>query len=243
MHAVVKNILLKHLLILLSPLWVCAQQKDAGSWHSVNVQLNTKKKWIGFAELQTRSRKPADQFYYYEIKGGVGYSVLPGFSALLVAGRYVTYSGDGNYEKPLAGEEFRIWQQLLFNDRIYRLRLDHRIRTEQRFLSNHVYRNRFRYRLNVVLPLGQESLLPHTFYLTSFDEIFLTNKAPHFERNRVFGGGGYVCSKVVTLQAGYLYQYDYSTAATAGKHFIQLSLFLQFNPDAGSSKRVDPPDQ
>jgi hypothetical protein len=164
---------------------------------------------------------------------------VPGFSALLAAGRYATYSGDDNYEKPLSGEEFRIWQQLSFNDRLGRLRVDHRLRAEQRFMSNAVYRNRFRYRLNIVLPLGHEPLAPRSFYLTSFDEIFLTNKAPHFERNRIFGGGGYVCSEVVTLQAGYLYQYGYSPAATTGKHFIHLSLLLQLNPSNNSAKMIE----
>jgi hypothetical protein len=239
MYSAVKNCLLKNLLILLAPVWVCAQQKDVGSWHTINVQLTTKNKWMGFAELQTRSRKPADQFYYYEIKGGVGYKVLPGFSALLAVGRYATYSGDDNYEKPLSGEEFRMWQQLSFNDRLGRLKVDHRLRAEQRFMSNAVYRNRFRYRLNIILPLGHKPLAPRSFYLTSFDEIFLTNKAPHFERNRIFGGGGYVCSEVVTLQAGYLYQYDYSPAITTGKHFIHLSLLLQLNPSDNSAKMIE----
>ena len=241
MHSAVKNYLLKSLLILLAPVWVCAQQKDVGSWHTVNVQLSTKK-WMGFTELQTRSRKLTDQFYYYEIKGGVGYNVVPGFSALLAAGRYATYSGDDNYEKPLSGEEFRVWQQLSFNDRLGRLKIDHRLRAEQRFMSNDMYRNRFRYRFNIVLPLGHQPLAPHSFYLTSFDEIFLTNKAPHFERNRIFGGGGYVCSKVVILQAGYLYQYDYSPAVTTGKHFMHFSLLLQLNRNDNSSEMIEQAD-
>ncbi len=242
MYSAVKNCLLKSLLILLIPAAICAQQKEVGSWHTVNVQLSTEKKWMGFAELQTRSRKPADQFYYYEIKGGIGYNVVPGFSALLAAGRYATYSGDDNYEKPLSGEEFRIWQQLSFSDRLGRWRIDHRLRAEQRFMSNDIYRNRFRYRFNIVLPLGHESLIPGTFYLTSFDEIFLTDKPPHFERNRIFGGGGYVCSKVVTLQTGYLYQYDYSPAATTGKHFIHFSLLLQLNRNNNSLKMIEQAD-
>ena len=62
MYSAVKIFLLKSLLILLAPVWVCAQQKDVGSWHTINVQLTTKNKWMGFAELQTRSRKPADQY-------------------------------------------------------------------------------------------------------------------------------------------------------------------------------------
>lgn len=211
-----------------------AQEKHIGSWHTVNAQLNTKSKWMAFAELQTRSRKLTDQFFYYELKGGVGYNVLPNFSALLAVGRYATYSGDGNYEKPFAREEFRIWQQLTFGDKLGRLKVDHRFRAEQRFIHNAAYRNRFRYRLNVVLPLSREGLVPHTFYLTAFNEIFLTNKAPHFERNRAFGGGGYVLTKTVTLQTGYLYQYDYAPAAATGKQFINLSLILKFSSNSSS---------
>ncbi|MBS1751986.1 MAG: DUF2490 domain-containing protein [Bacteroidetes bacterium] len=203
------------------------QEKDVGSWHTISAQLNSKSKWLGFAEIQTRSRKLTDQFFYYELKGGIGYNVLPNFSALLAVGRYATYSGDGNYEKPLNKEEFRIWQQLTFSDRLGRLMSDHRFRAEQRFIHDDKYRNRFRYRLNLVLPLSHKELIPNTFYLTTFNEIFLSNRAPHFERNRIFGGGGYVFSKMLTTQAGYLYQYDYSPPSTIGKQFINLSLVLK----------------
>ena len=231
-----KNRLLKSLFILLIPALGFAQEKDIGSWHTLNAQLNSKTKWMGFAEIQTRSRKLTDQFFYYELKGGIGYNVLPNFSALLAIGRYATYSGDDNYEKPLDKEEFRVWQQLTFSDRLGRLKVDHRFRAEQRFIHNEAYRNRFRYRINVTLPLSREGLIPHTFYLTAFSEIFLNNKAPHFERNRVFGGGGYMLSKIVSMQAGYLYQYDYTPSVSEGKQFINLSLLLRFEQKSNSKK-------
>lgn len=213
-----------------------SQEKDIGSWHTINAQINSKTKWMGFAELQTRSRKLADQFFYYELKGGIGYNVLPNFSALLAVGRYATYSGDDNYEKPLDKEEFRVWQQLNFSDRLGRLKVDHRFRAEQRFIYNEAYRNRFRYRLNLLLPLSREGLIPHTFYLTSFNEISLNNRKPHFERNRVFGGVGYVLSKVVSFQTGYMYQYDYKPSASIGKQLINLSLILRFDQGRSSKK-------
>lgn len=205
-----------------------SQTNDIGTWHIVNAQFNFNKKWQAFAELQLRSQLFFDNFFYYETKAGIGYNINKNFSVLAGTGRYTTYSNDGNFQKPFANRELRVWQQLIMNNYVDRLKFEHRYRAEQRWLTNE-YRNRFRYRLNAVLPLNNGKLIKHTFYLTAFDEVFLNNKAPHFERNRLFGGAGYMFNPLLTLQAGYLHQYDYATAGNSHKNFLQFSLFLVFN--------------
>ena len=42
---------------------------------------------------------------------------------------------------------------------------------------------------------------PGTFYLSGWDEIYLTNSDPHFERNRIYAGAGYQLSKHFTVQS------------------------------------------
>ena len=221
---------MKLLLTSLSLLLFCfahAQHDPTGTWSVVNAKINIDRNWSIFAETQTRSQHIFNDFYYYELKGGFGYSINKNFTLLAGAGRYATYSNDGNFSKPFANEEFRIWQQVTMNKYLARLKFEHRYRIEQRWLTSG-YRNRFRYRLNAYFPLNNKNFERKTFYLTAFDEIFLTNIAPYFERNRVFGGVGYKFNDKLILQPGYLYQFDYrSDNSRSGKGFLQLTLFIE----------------
>ncbi len=218
------------IIVLLISKFAFAQNKGLGTWHVVNAQLSLSQKWEVFTELQTRSNSFFDDFFYYELKGGLSYSINSNFSFLAGAGRYATYAGNGNFAKPFDSEEFRIWQQVTMNQYLERLKIEHRYRAEQKWMSGG-YRNRFRYRLNMMLPLNNAKLVPGTFYLNVYDEIFLNNKAPHFERNRFFAGAGYILTPVTTVQAGYVNQYNYSLSKRGAKNFLQFSLMLQLEYD------------
>src|SRR6185503_17374853 len=162
-----------------------SQQSDVGSWNVINTKLTLSSKWSLFNELQLRSQSFYHNYYYYEIKGGISYSLNKNFSFLLGTGRYITYTDGGNFKHPVTANEHRLWEQLTMNQYLERLKFEHRYRVEQRWFKTG-YRNRFRYRLNVAVPLNNKQMQPKTFYIAAFDEIFLNNKAPHFERNRVF---------------------------------------------------------
>ncbi len=202
-----------------------AQKSHLGSWNVVNTRLTLAPHWEAFNELQLRSQSVYQDHYYYEIKGGISYYLSKNFSFLAGIGKYVTYSDPGTFTKPLTGNETRFWQQLTMNNYLQRVKFEHRYRVEQRWFSTG-YRNRFRYRLNAAVPIGAKKLGNKTFYAAAFDEIFLTNKAPWFERNRVFAGFGYQFNPYITIQPGYLYQYDYRNNAGSGKHYLQLTLLL-----------------
>ncbi len=207
-----------------------SQEKDIGTWHVVNAQLSLSGKWEAFIELQTRSNRFFDDFFYYEAKGGISYSLNKNFSFLMGVGRYATYADKGNFALPFDNEEFRIWQQVTMNQYLQRLKIEHRYRAEQKWMNSR-YRNRFRYRLNMMLPLNRAKLVAGSIYLNAYDEVFLNNKTPHFERNRFFAGAGYILSPVTTIQAGYVNQYNYSLTESGGRSYLQFSLLLQFEPD------------
>lgn len=116
------------------------------------------------------------------------------------------------------------------NSYLGRLKFEHRYRIEQRWTTALGYRNRFRYRINSVVPINHNKVEPGVFYGSAYDEIFLTNSNPHLERNRVFGGAGYQVSKHFNAQLGYLYQTDYRLNYThLGKGYIQLSLNFEID--------------
>jgi len=206
-----------------------SQVNDFGSWSVINTRLNLSPKWSVFNELQLRSQSFYQHFYYYEIKGGVSYAINKNFSFLLGAGKYMTYSDGGNFKEPVVANEFRFWQQVTMNNYLERIKFEHRYRVEQRWLKSG-YRNRFRYRLATAVPINQKKMGPKTFYFTAYDEVFFTNIAPYFERNRVFAGVGYPFSKHFTVQPGWLYQFDYRSNNTkVAKHFFQLTMMIELN--------------
>ena len=98
--------------------------------------------------------------------------------------------------------------------------------------------NRFRYRLNIAIPINHNKIGPKTFYLATFDEIFLTNKGPYFERNRFFAGAGYQAAKWVTIQPGYVYQYDYRNNNPMGKHFFQLTIAFEVDTRKNTKEKM-----
>jgi hypothetical protein len=221
----------KYALAWLLNLQILQAQSDLdhlGTWNIVNVKLTLSRHWSIFAEPQLRSLRFYDHFHYYEVKGGVQYTLNPNFSFLAGAGEYHTYQEGGDFVEPQLNDEFRSWLQVTMSQRLNRLKFEHRYRAEQRWPSSG-YRNRFRYRLNAVFTLGDEKLKPGDWYLTASNEIFFTDRAPYFERNRFFVGAGYLAREWLTLQAGWMKQFDYRINDETGRNFLQISVLTEFS--------------
>lgn len=202
-----------------------AQTDRLGSWETVNINYQYTKHVFFFGEVQARSQGPAADFFYHEAKGGVGYSVGKKISFLVAVGDYRTYSYPGEF-KSLQTKEFRLWQQFSFKSKLDPVVVDHRFRIEQRWVNGN-YRNRFRYRLNPVIPINHNKIIPRTLYGVVFDELFFTNQAPYFERNRFFAGLGYQFTSLLGMQIGVLRQFDYRKADDgSAKNFLQASLLF-----------------
>jgi hypothetical protein len=208
-----------------------------GSWNIANARLQISKKWSAWGELQLRSLQFYNQFHYHETKGGFQYNLGEASSVLVGFGRYVTYSPGGNFKSPVKNDELRTWLQVSMGNRFGRLRVEHRYRIEQRWTSEG-YRNRFRYRINLLMPLNKPNVVAGTWYATTWNEIFLTNLQPHFERNRFFIGLGYEVTDPFTIQVGFLNQYDYELAiAPLTKNFFQLSFLFDIKTQKSGRER------
>jgi hypothetical protein len=116
---------------------------------------------------------------------------------------------------------------------------EHRYRAEQRFTSNG-YRNRFRYRIGATIPLNGKKIVPKSFYISVWDELFFTDKEPYFERNRLFVGGGYEFNKKIALQMGYIYQFDYKINDETGRDFLNIALLYNFDLSKKEEKEFTP---
>lgn len=213
-----------------------AQPDKLGSWEMANINYQFTKHVSFFGEIQARSQRVTNDFFYHEAKAGVGYSIGKKISFLLAAGDYRTYTFPGNF-KSLQTKEFRLWEQFSFKSNLDPVRVDHRFRIEQRWLNGN-YRNRFRYRINPVVPINKKTLVPHTLYGVVFEELFFTNQAPYFERSRFFAGLGYQFNKLFAIQSGFLRQFDYrKTDDGSGKNFLQTSLLFTLERKASIAPR------
>lgn len=203
-------------------------QSELGSWNILSVTMKVNQKWSVFTEGQIRSLSFYNDFHYYEIKAGLTYKIKPNFSVTTGFGDYNTYSEGGNFESPMQNDEIRTWVQVNLKNPFDYIIFEHRYRAEQRFTSNG-YRNRFRYRLSAVIPLKGKKIMPKTFYLSAWNEIFFTDKEPFFERNRLFIGGGYEFSENIAVQTGYIHQFDYKINDETGRDFFNIALLYNFN--------------
>ena len=92
-----------------------------------------------------------------------------------------------------------------------RLRLDNRFletSTQQSVLDTSIYVLRFRYRLQVTMPLVKNKDGGTLLHLRLSDEIMFNNKENFFDQNRIYVTLDYNLSKNFTLEAGYIYIYQ-----------------------------------
>lgn len=202
------------------------QSNGLGSWNILNVKLNINKKLSVFGEAQLRSLKFYNHFHYHEYNAGINFKARPNLTLTLGAGDYDTYKEAGNFIKPKNNAEFRLWPQITLAQSIWVLKIEQRYRAEFRFTSNG-YRNRFRYRLGLSYPFGDDKAGYKPYQINVSNELFFTDKEPYFERNRVLLSFAYKMSKQVTLQMGYLHQFDYKINDETGRDFLQVGLFAE----------------
>lgn len=127
-------------------------------------------------------------------------------------------------EEQRVTEEHRVYQQLIMRQRFGRFHLQHRYRLEERFLQND-FRVRFRYFLGGNLCLNSKELQAKTAYLSLYNELFVHADKPVFDRNRLYGGVGYVVSKSIRLEAGNMWQMQETTTRPQ----LQIMVWHNFN--------------
>lgn len=211
-------------------------QSGLGTWNVVNVQYQANERWSLFGEAQLRSLRLYDHFHYYEYKAGFTYRIDKYFSFTAGIGDYDTYREGGDFVTPRLNNETRTWLQVNMRQYLDRLKFEHRYRAEQRWSSNG-FRHRFRYRLQMLVPLNQKVIKPGTVYAGIWNELFFTNRAPYFERNRFFIGGGYALKPWLNLEAGWIHQFDFRLDDEIGRDFLQIT--MQFRLTRTESPRSE----
>lgn len=154
----------------------------------------------------------------------------------------------GKQPAAFANNEHRIWQQVFYKHNLWRMKVDHRIRLEQRFIQVHSQsgteiidegytnkQNRIRYRFMSRIPINHPNIDPKTYFASVYDEAFYSwGKTVTFnepDQNRIFAGLGYQFDKKLAVQAGFLYQMLIKSNGTKQENNTGFQVIVGYNLD------------
>lgn len=240
-----KTIFLGLLLIFCASLYcsLFAQSQFSGWLASFNT-FKAGKKTSVHADLQWRSSDELKHTQTLLLRSGLNFHVTKTLTATsgyaLIHNRRVV-SGISGYST-----EHRIWEQLLYNHKLKKIFVTHRLRLEQRFISKvmvinnqlkndgSVYANRFRYFIRTVIPLQPQEPFSKGLFAALQNEVFFnigntTNvNGKLFDQNRLYFAIGYRLNSSFDLETGYLNQYiSGRNGAFTNNHVLQVAAYLR----------------
>lgn len=208
----------------------CRAQIDAGlgTWNILHFDAKMNDSWSGFFEAQLRSLNFYHDYHYYEYKGALTYEIQKNSTLSLGFGQYRTYNEGGNFVRPMLSDELRLWPQFILTQKIKRLKIEHRYRAEFRF-TNNGFRNRFRLRFGISHPVLENKIKHGILKFRANNELFFTNRAPYFERNRSQLQFAYEPNARTEILMGYLHQFDYQINDEIGRDFLVVGFTYRFD--------------
>ncbi len=184
-----------------------AQKTDVGNWFMYFGNQKINDKWSFWNEVQYRNYNFAGDLEQLLLRTAIGYTLSDNNSTVHLGYGFIRsepYISGTNNKKVV--NEHRIYQQFMTKQQVGRVFLTHRYRFEQRFVED-IFKLRLRYFLSAQIPLNNASLVPKTFYLSAYNELFANLKSPIFDRDRLYGGVGYVINPALRLEIGFLHQF------------------------------------
>lgn len=197
------------------------------------------KGWGAHLEGQVRRANAGLTWQQLLLRPGVNYEVN---KHLLLTGGYAYVRTPPYAPRPTSTAvvpEHRFFEQVLIKHNIGRVKFQHRLRQEQRFIGlvrardadveGWESRNRFRYMLRGDIPLHIGN--SKRFGIALYDEFFVqfgANRGPrHLDQNRAYGAITYQVSKSNRFEVGYLHQYipQRNGIVLEHNHTLQFALF------------------
>lgn len=184
-----------------------AQKNSTGNWfiYFGNQAISKKINW--WNEVQYRNYNIIGDLQQLLLRTGVGINLSENNNNLLLGYAFIKSEKYlSNNEDKVVSQEHRIYQQFLTKQHFGRFSLQHRYRIEERFLPVNKFNLRVRYFIAANMALNQKNFNPKTIYLSAYNEIFLNNDHPTFDRNRLYGALGYVINKSLKMEFGLMSQ-------------------------------------
>ena len=221
---------------------VQAQTQYSGWLASFNT-IKTGKHTSIHSDVQLRSSDGLDHVQALLLRAGLNYHAGKKF---IITGGYAfihsrrTVSGISGYLP-----EHRIWEQVIFNHKLSRINVSHRLRVEQRYLgtaavegdrlvrTGHANANRVRYFIRNIIPFRKAETFTKGGFAALQNELFINfgNKAnvngKGFDQNRFYVAAGYRLNPGLDIEAGYVNQYISLAQGRTNNHVAQVAVYLR----------------
>ena len=210
------------------------------------VKLNDK--WSIYFDLGLRRTDWLNKWSQTIVRPGLTYTVNENVSITAGVAWFNNYTA--NYIRP----EYRGWEQLLFTETYGRIKVNHRLRAEQRFnqavvkdqlVNDYKYNNRFRYQLNVQIALNNKSITNKTLYLNLGDEVMVNSgkeiSVNYFDQNRLSAGIGYRLNDLFNITVSYMNVFVQKSQVNTfeNNNVLVLNLYHNFGLRKKEAKKVD----
>lgn len=214
-----KQLIIAFLLII--PFFVLkAQEREThySSWNTINIHKKVNEKWSVNTEFNFRRTHFLRDWEQFIMRPFVHYT-LENDLDIAVGYSYIRNYNYADFSTPIDFTENNIFQQLTIKHKFSRFSLDHRLRFEERFQENVVeiepnvysidgnrYRNRFRYRFQIAVPLKTFTATT-SLSLVVYDEAHLDFgnglRPEKLDQNWMFVGVIFRASEHIKIRSGY----------------------------------------
>jgi Protein of unknown function (DUF2490) len=222
---------------------VQAQQQSAG-WFANQTTISLNKHWGIITGVNIRTNDKWLHLQVIGVRAAISYNIRKNFS--LAAG--IEHNHSRKLVSNVSGyfDDEAIWQHILVSQPVKAFNIIHRLRLEERFLSNLSLQNnkikedgsnfaeRIRYLFRVSYPFSGKKGFKKGGYIAVQDEIMFNvgNKSAvngrFFDQNRIYGGVGYRFFSKFDAEIGYLRQYVVTAGGNSfNNNVIQLGTFLR----------------
>jgi hypothetical protein len=187
-------------------------------WNTINIHKKLNDKWSLSTELHFRRTNFLKDWEQFIVRPFVHYKFENDLD-LAVGYSYIKNYNYSEYSTPIDAIENNIFQQLSIKHKFSEFSFEHRLRFEERFQQNIVeiapniyikeglkYRNRFRYKFQITVPLTTLSS-NQVLELVLYDEVHLDLgnglRPEKLDQNWIFIGFSFYPSKHIKIGSGY----------------------------------------
>ncbi|MBK9253880.1 MAG: DUF2490 domain-containing protein [Saprospiraceae bacterium] len=236
--------------LVLNSVYLTAQNRlsdyNAIGWYSFFGTTNIHSKWDLHTEFQWRRENVISDNLQQLVRVGVNYKLNPKIVLRLGYANIETYAY-GDFPLNVFGKDFtehRSFQGLIYNDKISKSEVTHRLILEQRWIGRYSndtiseedefpYSNRLRYLFRCQIPLKSSESHTNGPYFAFFDEILIgfgkNVNANVFDQNRIGLLFGYKINKSLKFEAGFINQILQFGRTINGQNVFQYNSGLLLN--------------
>jgi len=213
-------------------------RQDEGVWFGLYTTYWLSDTWGYYGEYHVRRADLLDRMSKLYLRFGVNYKVDTSFR--ITAGVVNRYTWSNHPEDPTEERlvpEYRFWEQLLFSDKHFGLKIYHQIRTEQRWKRStsildpkYYYYNRFRYKFLAYGPIFGPLLETGSLFFCFYNELFMQAgekvEFNYFEDNRTYAGLAYGLTDHIHVHLGYMKSFGQLDAVSfKNEDIFRLSIY------------------